>query len=224
MIQRDCINSFGVKVTLFFLCLLIFIPIQAIRYVSHKQVSTDVELIDGKEFSHTITSDKGVVTQEFSIDRVPLQQDDYYKALDAAYLSDMRKERQARVKSQQERIAFIDDTHRAIVEKSTKNTIFAAQDLFNRLNHESLRPYLKFGEKTIQSPYQLAEMKKYVDGADSILKDKNQNIDDMQEMFKKIETWPDRLQACFKESVQSAIAQCDDTTMLKELLTLASAS
>lgn len=214
------------KASLFFSLLSIIIPIQAVRYVSHKLVSTDVELIDGKEFSHTVASDKGVVAHEFCIDRVPVQQDDFYKSLDAAYVADLRKERQSRIKTQQSRIAFVDDSNRAIVEKSVKNTVFAAQQMFDRLNSEALKPYLKFSEKTVQSPYQLAEMKKCLDEADGALKDmvKKHDIDGLAQLLKKIECWPDNLEACFKSSVESAIAQCDDTTMLKELLTLVSAS
>jgi hypothetical protein len=220
------VNTHFLKVSLFFSLLSVIIPVQAVRYVSHKLVSTDVELIDGKEFSHTVASDKGVVIHEFCIDRVPVQQDDFYKSLDAAYVLDLRKERQSRIKAQQSRIAFVDDCNRAIIEKSVKNTVFAAQQMFDKLNHESLKPYLKFSEKTIQSPYQLAEMKKCLDEADGDFKDmvKEHDIEGLAQLLKKTEQWPDRLEACFKSSVQSAIAECDDTTMLKELLTLVSAS
>ncbi|MEI8301530.1 MAG: hypothetical protein WCG10_08000 [Chlamydiota bacterium] len=226
MAKKNFIQVYLFKTVLSFSLLSVLPSLQAIRYMSHKSVSTEVELVDGKEFSHSVISDKGLIIHEFCIDRVPVQQDDFYKAADLAYLADLRKERQDCIKRQESRMIFIDDCKRAIIEKSLKNTIFAAQQAFDRLNHESLKPYLKFCEKTVQSPYQLAEMKKYLELVGSLLKDlaKKNDIDGMQEILKKIEQWSDRFEACFKSSVESAIAQCDDTIMLKDLLTLVSAT
>jgi len=194
------------------------------RYVSHKVISTDAELLGGKEFSHSLMSDMGVVQEDFSIDRVPVQKDDFYHAWESAYLAEARKERQGRVDRQKSRLDFMDASQAAILEKTVKKTVFEARQMLDCLNHETLQPYLKFDGSGIRSSHHLAEIKQVLDQADVGIKKmvKGRDLQGLKAFLQNIELWPDQLETCFKNSVQGAIGQCDDTASLKELLSLMS--
>jgi heme oxygenase len=193
------------------------------RYVSHKSVSTDVELLGGKEFAHTQTNDMGTVHEDFSIDRVPVQKDDFYQAWESAYLSDAHKERQDRFDKQRARFEFVNESQAALLEKSIKKTTFTSKQMLQSLSHETLKPYLKF-DNNIKSAQHLSEMKQALDESEKSVKkmSKDYDLQGLKDFLKQIESWPDHLETCFKNSVNSAVGQCDDTASLKELLALMS--
>ncbi len=219
--ERGFVNKCLVAALLLF-C--IHMSVHGGRYVSHKVISTDVELIGGKEFSHSVMSDMGVVHEDFSIDRVPVQKDDFYHAWESAYLKEARLERQDRVDRQKSRFDFINASQAAILEKTVKKTVFDARQMLDRLNHATLQPYLKFDVSGIRSSHHLGEIKQILEQADAGIKKmvKGHDLQGLKEFLQHIDLWPDQLETCFKNSVQAAIGQCDDTASLKELLALMS--
>lgn len=200
-----------------------FAPVCMARYVSHKSVSTEAELIGGKEFVHSHTNDMGHVHEDFSIDRVPVQKDDFYQAWESAYLSDAHKERQDRFDRQRDRFEFVNDTQAALLEKSIKKTAFSSKQMLQSLSHETLKPYLKF-DNNIRSAQHVSEIKQVLDESEKLVKkmSKDHDLQGLKDFLKQIESWPEYLETCFKNSVNSAVGQCDDTASLKELLSLMS--
>jgi len=194
------------------------------RYVSHKSISTEVELINGKEFLRSVINDMGNVREEYSINRVPVEKDDFDQAWEESHMQDARKQRQDRFDKQRDRFAFANDTQAAILEKAIRKSVFDAKQMLQRLECETLQPYLKFDVKGISSPEQVQHMQQALRVADEAVKKmvKDHDMQGLKDFLQKIETWPDLLEHCFKQSVQSAIGQCDDTTSLKELLALTS--
>ncbi len=194
------------------------------RYVSHKSVSTEVELVDGKEFLHSVINDMGTVGEEYFINRVPVEKDDFYQAWEVAHVQDARKERQDRFDKQRDRFEFVNDAQAAILEKSVKKYVFDAKQMLQRLEHETLQPYLKFDAKSVRSAEHMQQMQQTLHAADDAIKKmvKHHDMQALKDFLQQIETWPDLLEQCFKQSVQSAIGQCDDTARLKELLALVS--
>ena len=193
------------------------------RYVSHKSVSTDVELLGGKEFAHSQTNYMGNIHEDFSIDRVPVQKDDFYQAWESAYLSDAHKERQDRFDKQRARFEFVNESQAAMLEKAIKKTTFTSKQMLQSLSHETLKPYLKF-DNNIRSAQHVSEMKQILDESEKLVKKmaKDHDLQGMKDFLKQIESWPDHLETCFKNSVNAAVGQCDDTASLKELLALMS--
>lgn len=190
------------------------------RYVSHTTMSAQEELVGGIRFKHIKKSINGKREELFQIDGSPVSKEEYDRRLEDAHLVDIRKERHRVDQQRQTYMEFTDQVHTAILEKLAKNMLNDVCERIERLHNEILKPYLVFDDYGIKSSYQLAEMKHYVQQQ---LKDlyelvQEHDTEGLQEICDKIEAWPEYLETCFKESVQNAIKQSDDTSVLKELL------
>lgn len=189
-------------------------------YVHETSMYSTTKLINGKEFEHVRSNDNGKVNEKFSINGVPVEEDDYKKSLESAYLADIKNTQQATDRKHHERESFRDEVNAALLEKVIKQSMSEARGLLVDLNNPSLKPYLAFDVKGISSQSQLVEIGKFLDVLNKELSSRvaSHHLAGLQEIVKKLEQLNQQLESCLKNSVQQAITQCDDTVVLKELL------
>ncbi len=195
------------------------------RYVRHVSMFEQEEIIHGVSFAHSIVSDQGAVKEEFFISKIPVQKDEYYKEIELAQLSDLRKEREKIESKKQSRIEVVDQAQLAIIEKLIAKRLDEITLALESLHHEQLKQYYVYQKNSVESWQQLFDLKQFVQH--SALKELKEllgrhDMPGLQKMLDSVDSWPDRLDLFFKESVQNAIKNCDDTAVLKELLTLLS--
>lgn len=195
------------------------------RYVRHVSMFEQEEIIHGVSFAHSIISDQGMEKEEFFVDKIPVQKDEFYKELELAQLGDLRKEREKIESKKQSRIQVIDQAQLAIIEKLITKRLNEIKIALESLHHEQLKQYYVFQKNTVESWQKLLDFKQFIEyTASQELKAllEQHDMHGLQKMLDTIDSWPDRLDQFFKESVQNAIKNCDDTAILKELLTLLS--
>lgn len=209
----------------FFCFFLGFGQVMQARYLRHMTMFHQEELINNTEFSQSVKSDNGRGEEKFFVNREPVSKDQYYRELEAAQLEQMRKERERLERKKRSRMSFVDQAQFAILEKLLFRLIGDIHHSLELLDHEQLKKYYIFNQKGIGSMDHLAQMRHYVHyKASDELKELAGLMDmqGLQEMLDKLEHWPDHLESLFKDSVQNAIKQSDDTAALKELLALIS--
>jgi len=211
------------KYRIIVICLAIFnnVLISA-RYVRHVSVYVQEEIILGTEFSSSIKSDCGKTEESFFINKIPVQKSEFYKELELAQLAELRNERERADRQKRSKMVFADSAQVAVIEKLIIKRLQECIKILERLQYEQLKQYYVFHKDTIDSQQKLFEIKEFLNNASPELKEMV-NVRDMQklqQMFDKIDSLPDRLEAFFQASVQNAIKYSDDTAMLKELLSL----
>ena len=194
------------------------------RYVSHKMVETTIEVRDGKEFSFTKISDMGHIHDDYAINRVPVEKQEFDAAWDIAGIAEMRKQRQEIIERQNARMKLIDDAQTLILQKSIKQSVLEAQKIIQHLSNPALEAFLKFDIKTVPSKTQLDEMKLILDRVEIELETciAKHDLQGLKLILQKVENWPHLLEQLFNNSVQFAISKSDDTSKLKDLLLLIS--
>ncbi len=191
----------------------------------HMSMMVDEEFIDGTEFSRTVKSDQGKVEEKFLIDGASVLKDEYYTRLEQAQVKQLRKDRERVDRRTRARIAFADQSHALVLEKLAIKLLQDISLQVERLQHDNLKQYYVFKDDTIQSLSELLEMKHT---AHKLLQSELRELVEehdllaLQDLVKKVDAWPDRLENCFKDTLNHAIKQSDDTAELKELLLMVS--
>ena len=195
------------------------------RSIRHMSMIIDEEKVDGISFLHTLKSDQGKVAETFLIDGQPVDKSDYYHQLDQAYLKEMQKKREQNEYKSRLKVEFASKAHCAILNKVVVELLQKVSSLINRLRHDELKPYYVFDQDTVSSLSELLEIKQLVSQAQLDVSDlvSSNDMAALQDIIDKLESWQDKLEECFKNSVNNAIEQSDDTLMLKELLSVVSA-
>lgn len=195
------------------------------RYLHHMSVFKQTELINGVTFSHSMTSDQGATKEEYYIDGMPVQKEEFYKELEMAQMGDLRKEREKTDKKNKSRIDVVDEAQLAIVKKLLLKKLDEVKQSIEMLHHDHLKQYYVYDKASIESLQRLLDMKQFVmHTAPAEIKElvEKRDVKGLQQMLDSMESWPDRLDLFFKNSVQNAVKNCDDTAVLKDLLTLLS--
>lgn len=194
------------------------------RYVTHSSMFVTKEFVDGIEFSHTVKSEQGKLEEKFLIDGEPVLKDEYYKRLEESQLKELRKDREKTDRRVRAKIAFVDQAQAIVLEKLALRYVKEIEEILDQLSNGSLRPYYRFTDNGVQSSSHLSEMKHYIRNIGSEIKDccEEHDIQSLQEIVDKIEFWPEILEGFYKDSVQNAIRQSDDTAALRELLSMVS--
>lgn len=209
---------------LYLICLILFsFDLLEPRFIRHMAMIVDEELVNNNEFSHTVKSDNGKSEEKFFINRVPVMKDEYYKELEEAQLGEMRRERERLERQKRSRIGFANQAQVAIMQKMVARLTHDIARTLDLLQHDQLKKYYVFDSYSIESMDQLAYIKHYIEHKVQGEVQELAALMDMQslqEVVDKLESWPDKLEACFKDSVQNAIKESDDTAALKELLSL----
>lgn len=212
---------------LFLFSWLLFFDYQMIdaRHVRSMTVMVQEEFVDGIDFIHTLKSDQGKVEEKFVIDGKSVEKDNFYEELETAYLSELRKKREKEDVKKLSKLQFADQAQVQVLEKIVAKLLHETDQQVKRLEHEQLKQYYEFNDSSIQSISHLLEIKEYLENAQQELVElvAEHDLVALQEMIDKVDPFSDKLETCFKNSVNNAIKHSDDTAMLKELLAMVSA-
>ncbi len=191
-------------------------------YSSQHAMTTSTVMMNGKTFTHTKKSDNGTVSEQFLINNVPVEQDEFNNELNSLKLAQMNhQEKQAQRKTeQQENIKY--NLKTAMLVKLITESLRELQDNLAVLNESILKPYLIFDKNSINSTAELEQLNAWTAQLQKNLKSSltDQNIISLQKLAEEIETKLELVHFCLKQSMQQATTQCDDTATLKKLLAL----
>ncbi|MBI2353001.1 hypothetical protein HYV11_02025 [Candidatus Dependentiae bacterium] len=195
------------------------------QYVRQVSMFSQEEIINEISFSHTVMSDNGKMKEEFFINGIPVQQEEFYKEFEGAQLKDLRKEREKKQERKKSQMQVIDQAQLAIIEKLIITRLQEIQKQLDLLHHEQLKKYYVYQKNNIDSLQKLSDIIQFVT-TDVPVQVKElvaqQDMQNLQKILTTIEPLPDHLEQFFKNSIQNAIKNCDDTVVLKELLTMLS--
>lgn len=192
-------------------------------YIRHQSSYLEEEFIGGIKFSYVLLSDCGKQKESFFINDLPVQQSQYNTQLEDAKLAQLRKEHERAQQQQKNNMTFIDATQTAIIEKLITQCLTQIQKHLDALDHATLKKHYLFENTTINTPEKLQEIREYTQlRAKQELQEYTKQYDmlALQQLLKKIESWPELLEKFFQNTMQHAIKSSDDTATLKELLNL----
>jgi|GEM_PF-1268963 len=186
-------------------------------------VSTRHRVIQGIEFSHILRSDNGVMQEQYLVNGVPLEHDEYQKQLEQAHLKQLRGDDAIRVEKDKKRMVWQQDIAMVMAEKSIKQSLEVIESSLTLLDHEAIRPYVVYASTGVATTkYRLSEMVKSVGAWQKQLADlmHKQDLKSMEKLSTQLETVARELEVVVDETMKNAIARCDDTLVLKQLLEL----
>ena len=143
-----------------------FLTINALQnyaknYHQEHFTSTTKIIINGKEFSHAKQSDNGVMTEQFLVNRVPVEKDQYIQALNAtklAQMNDQEKETQRKADDQQ---ALRTNLQQTLLQKLVTQELINLQENLAILEEPILKPYFSFDSKGIPSATEHEQLKNF---------------------------------------------------------------
>lgn len=194
----------------------------AMGIVRHTLISVTERKITGKLFKHVMKSGNAA-QDEFFIDGFVVSADQYACDLERAEKKEREIKRCQEEEKRRSQVAFTNTAQSAIIAKIIGKVIDGLQGLVAKIgHHQQLEYYFVFRDATISSIDQFEQLKKLFAGSKNLVIEyiDSNDLEGLQQLYNKLEPWPDRLEKFFQESVQNAIQQSDNTTFLKELLTL----
>jgi len=186
-------------------------------------VSERHRVIQGIEFSHILRSDNGVIQEQYLVNGVPLEHDEYQKLLEQAHLKQLRGDDAIRIEKDKKRMVWQQDIAMVMAEKSIKKSLEAIEASLTLLEHEAIRPYVVYASTGVATTkYRLAELVKSVGAWQKQLADlmHKQDLKSIEKLSNQLETVARELEVVVDETMKNAIARCDDTLVLKQLLEL----
>lgn len=189
---------------------------------SSHAMATSTVIVNGKKFTHTKTSNNGVQSEQFLINDVPVEQDEYNNELNGLKLAQMNQQEKDAQRKADEQENMKNSLKSAMLSKLITQSLTDLQDNLATLHESVLRPYLIFNHQGINSPTELEQLNAWTKQLHKNLHTHlaNQNFTTLQKLAEDIESKVEQVRSCLKQSIQQATTQCDDTTTLKKLLNL----
>jgi len=187
-------------------------------------VSTSVKVIQDKEFMHKIRSENGIVFEEYLINNVPMEKDEYQKQLEFEYVKYLRSEQELFDQKNKKRFMHQQELHCLLLKKTIDSILFELIDLIDHARSESLKNYLAYQLDGIRDRHHLEELYASMDSWKNQEKKLLQQYDvlGLQQLLMVIEKVHNDFENLLHQSIQKAITQCDDTVILKKILALVS--
>lgn len=206
----------------FYFLMIQFLPIFTKFYNSEHWASTSTIIMDNKKFTHTKKSDNGTISEQFLINDVPVEQDEFNNELNSLKLAQMNQQDKNTQRKINEQESMKHNLKMAVLEKLIKQSLTNLQNTLSTLEESILQPYLTFNAQSIKNQSDLEMIKDWTSALHKNLKSTlaNQNYQTLQQLTLEIETKVDQAHQCLKQSIQKATSQCDDTATLKKLFTL----
>ncbi len=189
-------------------------------YNASHAMSSSTIIINNKKFTHTKKSDNGVSSEQFLINEVPVQQDEFNDELNTLKLAQMNQHEKETQRKADEQEQMKNSLKNAMLAKLITQSLTDLQNNLAILHESILQPYLIFNRQGIASAAELEQLQIWTQTLHKNLKLQliDQNFANLQKLAQEIETKVDMVHACLKQSMQQATTQCDDTTTLKKLL------
>ena len=191
-------------------------------YSSQQVMTSSSVIINGKKFTHTKKSDNGVFLQQFFINDVPVEQDEFNNEMNSLKLAHMNLQEKEHQRKIDDHENMKNNLKTTMLAKLITQSLQELQESLSILHESVLKPYLVFHQNTIHSATQLDQLVLWTNSLEKGLKQflSDQNIATLQKLSQEIENKLEMARSCLKQSMQQATTHCDDTATLKKLLNL----
>ena len=210
------------RIPLVFYFLLLISSDIAAKMVRQKMVMETEEKIQDITFKHIIESGT-TVKEVYLINGLVVSKDEYTLRIEQAEL----QERQIFRKMEEDRLyakaSFMSTSQLQIYKKLLSKTFMEIKQWLAKLEMPIVSEYYLFSSDTIASKGAFESLKNDLFlKAQSLFDEYNEQQDAvlLQKLLEQYEKVPYRLERFFQKSVEQAINHCDDTKILKELLSL----
>lgn len=181
------------------------------------------EIVNGMRFAHRSDLIDGKIQEIWAINGQSVSYDDYLEALLDAEREERRKQRKLEDEKRRQEQEFKALSHANIVKKLIRIKISEVTQELTKINEPLLSAYLSFDESTIDSREALNDISYIIEKA---RKNCQENVEvgfsQLQNTLASLEELPEKLRKFYQSSVNYAIKTCDDTRLLKDLLSLIS--
>ncbi len=181
------------------------------------------EEVNNTMFTYRLDSFDSVLKESYSINSKGVNHEEYEESILNAEKEERRKERQ---KERDRRILTEQLSTIARVVKTKEDLavlIHTIEELFYKIADYSLESYLIFDAHATLSLTEFNTLRtEYIAHAKKLLQENNKQSDikALQEAIEQLKPYSEKLADLFYATVESAITKCNDTKVLKKLLTL----
>ena len=201
---------------------LIFLLIFQSKALLEKSLSVTIteEKLNKISFIHRRDNINGKIQEEWSIDGKKVDFGIYEEALLTAHKEEMRQKRAFERQKQEKEQDYCSQIQCALMAKIVTELLNEVTQELNKIRNPLLENYLQFNEQGFSSPDELLRVEEEIKAFEQKSKDSDVSFQEVKEYSEKLEEIPARLIQCYQDSVAHAIKTCNDTKILKELLTL----
>ncbi len=186
--------------------------------VIHQQVvATTKELIQGRQFVHTYQMRDGITKQEWAIDGSLVDKATYEDTLLVAEMDERRLEREKGYAAQAEELAAQQRMQQDVLKKLVRKATKTIREQLAKIDGYQLLPYLAYDQQSLTQE-QFEGTLELLSQADALGGTSEAAISELQTVVKRLERVERGMKKLVRDSMEQAIAQCDDTEMLKKLL------
>lgn len=203
-----------------YLWLLVFITVQPLfskKIIQSQVVATTKELVDGRQFVHTYQIIDGVKRQAWAIDGQSVDKAAYEDAILEAEKAERRLEREVAYVAQEEELLAEQRLQQGVMKKLLRLATANLKQQLARLEEYKLQPYIVFDEDSLTQE-QFESAQQVLARAQLLLQDSEPALSEMQATLDRLEWYGKRMKKLMRDSIEQAVAQCDDTALLKKLL------
>jgi len=199
------------------LLIVTFFPLFSKKLMQSQVVATTKELVNGHQFVHTYQVIDGIKRQAWAIDGQSVEKAAYEEAILEAEKAERLLEREAAYTAQEEELLAEQRLQQGIMKKLLRLASANLKQQLARLEEYKLHPYIVFDEDSLTQE-QFEGAQQLLARAQLLLQDPEPALSEMQATLERVEWYEKRMKKLIRDSVEQAIAQCDDTAMLKKLL------
>lgn len=186
---------------------------------SHQQVvATTKEVVQGRQFVHTYQMIDGIAREAWAIDGSSVDKATYEDTLLTAEMAERRAEREQAYAAQAEELSAKQRLQQGALKKLVKKGVAVLQQQLAKIETYGLLPYMAYAERSLSQEQFENLTLQLIPQAQELVAAQEPTLSELQAVLKKLEWYEKGMQRLVRDSTEQAIAQCDDTVMLKKLL------
>lgn len=181
------------------------------------------ELVDGNRFVYRSDLVDGKLTELWAVNGQKVTTQEYEEAILKAEREEIKKAREREIQKRKAEQEFKVAAQYSLVKKILDALLNEIEKMVVRIKNPLLNPYIYYSEHTIGSPTDFIQLEQDVQKAKLLLL--GQTVDQIascQDAFNQLESYPEKLNNLYQDSVNYAIKTCDNTRTLKDLLAFVS--
>lgn len=180
------------------------------------------EVINGTVFVFREDTTNGNMKQTWHIDNHTVDYQEYLDGILQAEKEESKKERELALVRREKEHRFQQEAVAGLYKKLLRAAVLDVEQIITKINDERLTSFVLFAQDTISRQLFDQLTQHTMPKAQHLLKDSKSSFD-VQEcinLCEQLQAAGPRLEELFQSTVRNAIASCDDTKMLKDLLTI----
>ena len=208
---------------------LLLLLLQVPLFMSARIVKSRVEVFyveevaDGHSFIYRIDAIDGKKRESWSIDGASVDLAEYSQELLQADMREHHRERDCERMKQLAKIEEEQELRVALSRKLVRLTLADVDRNYEKIANVRLYAYRVYDHTTFESAEQLQNfVEERCVQVRELLEEPSYQVDGQQleAIARELGQYPERLEQMYRATIKNAIATCDDTKLLKELLTL----